>query len=201
MRKIPTLYQRDPMNPRYVMNVLHPDCQWVIDGEGKATYKWDGTAVRIDEHGVMWKRREIKSGKPIPKDFRQEGDIDPVTGKCVGWVRAEPTDKWHFEGLGNLIREQSSWPNREAAGTYELIGPKVQGNPHQSDRHVLIRHGWPELHGVPTGFDDLGRWLHNIQDPVFNALGVLANGFEGVVWHHPDGRMAKIKKRDFPSGS
>ena len=23
-------------------------------------------------------------------------------------------------------------------------------------------------------------------------------GLEGVVWHHPDGRMAKIKVTDFP---
>ncbi|GAA0391384.1 hypothetical protein GCM10009530_48340 [Microbispora corallina] len=24
-------------------------------------------------------------------------------------------------------------------------------------------------------------------------------GHEGLVWHHPDGRMAKIEARDFPS--
>ena len=23
--------------------------------------------------------------------------------------------------------------------------------------------------------------------------------FEGIVWHHPDGRMAKLKRRDFPA--
>jgi hypothetical protein len=26
-----------------------------------------------------------------------------------------------------------------------------------------------------------------------------AFGWEGVVWHHPDGRMAKLKARDLPS--
>ena len=23
-------------------------------------------------------------------------------------------------------------------------------------------------------------------------------GWEGIVWHHPDGRMAKLKVRDYP---
>jgi hypothetical protein len=26
-------------------------------------------------------------------------------------------------------------------------------------------------------------------------------GWEGVVWHHPDGRMAKLKARDLPSNT
>lgn len=26
-----------------------------------------------------------------------------------------------------------------------------------------------------------------------------AGGVEGIVWHHDDGRMAKIKARDFPA--
>jgi hypothetical protein len=26
-----------------------------------------------------------------------------------------------------------------------------------------------------------------------------ARPYEGIVWHHPDGRMAKLKKRDFPA--
>ena len=47
--------------------------------------------------------------------------------------------------------------------------------------------------GVPTRkydgtcvmFAGLAEWLH-------------AHPYEVIVWHHPDGRMAKIKKRDFP---
>ncbi len=32
---------------------------------------------------------------------------------------------------------------------------------------------------------------------------LLTRGFahEGIVWHHPDGRMAKLKRRDFPPRS
>lgn len=203
MRKIPTLYQRDPeTNLRYVKNEVHPDCQWVIDDEGTPTYKWDGTCVSIDENGIMSKRREVKEGKPVPDEFRQEGDPDPETGKRVGWVLVDltdPADKWHLEGLGHLISNQSDdepWPEN-AAGTYELIGPKVQGNRHSFDRHYLIRHGFHHdgrrsMCGmVPTGFEQLGEHLHGTVD--------LDPGFEGFVWHHPDGRMAKIKAKDFPT--
>jgi hypothetical protein len=30
------------------------------------------------------------------------------------------------------------------------------------------------------------------------VLAGAADGIEGIVWHHDDGRMAKIKARDFP---
>ncbi len=44
MKKIPTLFIRDPENPRYVTEEVHPDCQWVTRGEGVPTRKYDGTS-------------------------------------------------------------------------------------------------------------------------------------------------------------
>lgn len=190
MKKVPTLYIRDPAtNLRYVRNEVHPDCQWVINGEGQATYKYNGTAVLIDDDLEMWKRREVRAGQPDPDGFRQEGDADPNTGKRVGWVPidpADPNDRWHVEAWNNTDIDHITG-NR----TYELIGPKVQGNPHQCEEHRLERHGNFPINGLPTEFDELGAWLHTFasSDP----------GFEGVVWHHPDGRMAKIKVKDFPT--
>lgn len=196
MKKIPTLFERDPeTNLKYLTREVHPDCQWVIDGLGVATYKWNGTAVKIDESGIPSKRREVKLGRDAPPSFEQEGPADPETGKIVGWVPVEltaPEDRYHLEGFGWLIREwpeSTPWPEG-AAGTYELVGPKVQGNPHGFESHKLIRHGGTVLGFVPTDFDDLAAWLREqTRDE---------GGFEGVVWHHPDGRMAKIKVRDFP---
>ena len=75
------------------------------------------------------------------------------------------------------------------AGTYELIGPKVNGDPEHYGIHALILHAFAERLGdAPRDFDGLAAWLH-------------AHPYEGIVWHHPDGRMAKIKKRDFPAPS
>jgi hypothetical protein len=112
-------------------------------------------------------------------------ETDDTTGKRVGWVTVSggPEDKWHREALQN-DREKHS--EILADGTYELCGPKVQGNPEDYSEHTLIRHGSIKLDEVPRTFDTVSWWLHD-------------HSYEGVVWHHPDGRMAKIKKKDFPN--
>lgn len=201
MRKIPTLYERDPdTNYRTLTRTVHPDCRWVIDGEGWPTYKWNGTAVRIDNDGKAWKRRELRadfidrSGKRVtvepPAQWWQEGETDPATGKRVGWVPVDPddpADKWHREALkfaGPLI-----------PGTYELIGPKVQGNPHGLTNHWLVAHGYVRLYNVPTDYDELAEYMSDVAA----KRGAPPEGFEGIVWHHPDGRMCKIKAKDFPN--
>jgi len=46
--------------------------------------------------------------------------------------------------------------------------------------------GFDPATGLPT-FDTLRR---DLSGDCFR--------YEGVVWHHPDGRMAKLKRRDFP---
>ena len=37
MRKILTLFVRDPQDMRHVTREVHPDCAWVLAGEGVAT--------------------------------------------------------------------------------------------------------------------------------------------------------------------
>jgi hypothetical protein len=73
--------------------------------------------------------------------------------------------------------------------TYELVGPKIQGNPYNFTRHILIRHGSYCLADCPRDFDSLKQYLWQK-----NQGG---NYCEGVVFHHPDGRMAKIRFKDF----
>lgn len=183
MRKIPTIYIRDPAtNFRYVVDEQNPVCDWVFTGEGRPTFKWDGTAVLVDWGGAMWKRRAVKPGEPPPPDF-EEVDRDVVTGKRFGWVpcRADnPADLWHFEAYDNSTPD-GGW-------TYELIGPKVNGNRHNAKVHALAAHGARivDCPNPPT-FGELGEWLHDQR-----------SGFEGIVWYHDDGRTAKIKVRDFP---
>ena len=61
----------------------------------------------------------------------------------------------------------------------------MQGNPEQFETHVLIPHGKEELPGVPRDFNGIRDY--SAQHPEL----------EGIVWWHPDGRMAKIKNKDF----
>ena len=179
MKKIPTLFERDWSGDRSrVLQQIHAGCEWVLAGEGVATRKIDGTSCLVRD-GRLWKRRELRESDKAPPDFIP-ADVDLETKKTVGWVPVGdgPEDKFHREAWGDRAR---------ADGTYELVGPKVQGNPEREPGHALVRHGYGiagPLDDVPRTFDELREFL-------------AARDIEGIVWHHPDGRMAKIKKRDF----
>lgn len=182
MQKIPTLFVRNPDDRRHVLRDVNPECEWVIDGFGVATRKYDGTCVTLDEAGAWWARREVKPGKNIPAGY-QIVQHDETTGKLVGWepIAQSAFAKYHAEAAG--IR--TSWPH----GTYELCGPKVNGNPEDLERHTLIRHATAERVAPDLdcrSYDEIREFLARHQ-------------WEGLVYHGPNGLMAKVKKRDFPA--
>jgi len=182
VKKIPTLFRRDPDDRRRVLpDAVTPGCGWVLVGEGTATRKYDGTCVRLVDDR-WWARREVKVGKVSPPSF-EPVEHDEITGTTVGWEPAEQTGYARY--LLEAIGARSVW----IAGTYELCGPKVNGNPEGFERHVLVRHGADVLDlelvsGHPRcAYEAVRAYL-------------LARPWEGIVWHHPDGRRAKLKRRD-----
>lgn len=182
MKKIITLFQRNYDSDHLVRDEVTPGAEWVLAGEGKATRKWDGTCCLIRD-GRLYKRYTLKRGRTAPVDFEPVTEVDSETGKQEGWVNITTDDKWHKEALNDLNKNMPE-------GTYELVGPKIQGNPECVSSHMLLLHGDVELHGCPRFFSDLRDWFHLwFCDSPFSI--------EGVVWHHPDGRMVKIKGRDF----
>jgi hypothetical protein len=184
MEKIPTALVRDPNNRAKVLHEITPGCEWVFAGEGVPTRKWDGTCVMLDESGSWWARREVKFAKPTPPNFVAVTH-DAVTGKTQGWEPIEQSSfaKFHQEAL------EFATVNFEA-GTYELIGPKLNGNPEHVEVHYLLKHSY-----APTVAQLI---LPLTVESVCSALKRYCEkyGAEGVVWHHPDGRMAKLKGKD-----
>ncbi|MDF3280897.1 DUF5565 family protein [Gordonia sp. N1V] len=182
MKKIPTVFLRDPENHARVIPEVNPECQWVLDGEGVATVKWDGTCTMLDADGRWWARREVKPGKTPPDNWIAV-DADEVTGKRVGWepVEQSPFAKFHSEALTHVY-------NGSIRGrTYELVGPKINGNPRNTPWHLLIPHGTTELPTFPRTFDEMA-------DALTHQWAI--DHMEGVVWWHPDGRRAKLKAKD-----
>jgi len=176
MQKIPTIFLRNLENMKEILTTHNPDYLWVFNNEGKATRKYDGTCCLIKNRN-FFKRREIKKGKTSPIDFIQES-YDEITGKKTGWVPVIDSNenKYHLEAFNNHIFLD---------GTYELVGPKIQGNPEHYDSHVLIPHSTAEeFYNIPVDFDNLKKWL-------------TGRDIEGIVFHHSDGRMGKIKQCDF----
>ena len=184
MVKIPNIFVRDPENMRICLKRHNQICKWVFDGEGRAIRKYDGTCVMI-KNGEYFKRRAVRSGRLVPANFI-EVEYDPNTDKRVGWVEVSdnPNDKYHLEAFNSDLSD----------GTYELVGPKIQNNPENFDHHVLIKHSEAEEYSdIPRNFEGLKLWFRG-------------RDIEGIVFHHPDGRMGKIKKTDFglnrkPQGS
>lgn len=183
MQKIPTLFVRNPDDRAHVLPEVTPGCEWVLNGEGLATHKWDGTCTMLDDDGNWWARREVKPGKKMPDNYVAIS-IDEATGKTVGWEPIEQSSfaKFHAEALANS--------GAIVPTTYELCGPKINGNPESLTKHVLVLHGWSpqferfDIEGAPRDYDGLREWL-------------LGRHYEGLVWHHPDGRAVKLKAKDF----
>lgn len=177
MKKIISLFQRNYDGDRLVRDEVVPGAEWVIAGEGIATRKYDGTCCMV-RNGKLYKRYDAKAGKEPPVGFEPAQEPDATTGHWPGWVPVGdgPDDARHCE----------AWDAQSAHladGTYELCGPKVQKNPEGFERHILIAHGTDRMQ-CPRSFETLKAWLAE-QD------------IEGIVWHHPDGRMVKIKRKDF----
>jgi hypothetical protein len=175
MKKIPTVFLRNPEDLSKLLNEQNPECAWVFAGEGIATRKYDGACCMIRD-GVLYKRREFKGGVINSAGF-EILNYDSMTDKTVGWVKVGfgPEDCWFREAYLENLED----------GTYELLGPKVQGNPECCLKHYLHKHSEASVYpGIARDFEGLRQFLSSVN-------------MEGLVWHHPDGRMAKIKKRDF----
>jgi hypothetical protein len=179
MKKIISLFQRNYDGDRLVRDQVTPGAEWVIHGQGVATRKWNGTCCMIKD-GALFRRYDAKNGKKPPEGFIPAQEADPSTGHWPGWIRCDrdnPADQYFFEAFntGSVIRND---------GTYELVGPKVQGNPEGFKTHELMPHGEWLIESAPRNFTALKSYFEK-------------TSFEGIVWHHPDGRMVKIKRKDF----
>ena len=175
MKKIISLFKRNYEGDRQIINEIVEGAEWVVTGEGIATRKFDGTACAIINN-KFYKRYDVKKGKNIPLDAIPCQEPDLITGHHPHWVLIGngSEDKYFREALkGN-----------EPDGTYELCGEKINNNSEGFTGHHLIPHGKEIITDVPRTFDELKEWFRD-------------KNIEGIVWWHPDGRMVKIKKKDF----
>lgn len=179
MKKIISLFQRNYDGDHLVRDEVVAGAEWVLAGEGVAMRKWDGTCC-LWKDGRLWKRYDAKQGKTPPDGFVAAQDPDPKTGHWPGWVLVGvgPEDRWHREAL------EVAFAPHLYDGTYELIGPKINGNSEKEVCHRLVRHNAYTLEDAPRNFQGVKKYLENA-------------GIEGIVWHRENGDMVKIKRKDF----
>ena len=178
MKKLSTLFKKNPENLGRVINEINPENEWALKF-GIPTRKFDGTSCAII-NGELYKRFDLKKGRTLPKNAIPCQEADKITGHHPHWVlcdRSDKSNKYHFEAFDKY--------NDFTDGTYELCGPKIQGNPEKLPNHCLIKHGFHRLTLKFFDFESVRYYLET-------------KNIEGIVFHHlTDGRMCKIRKSDF----
>jgi len=180
MKKMTTLYKKNPLDLSKVINEISPENEWVFK-YGIPTRKFDGTACMI-LNSILYKRYDVKKGRKVPPNAIPCQEPDQITGHHPHWIKCErnnPSDKYHFKAFD--IRED------KYDGTYELCGEKIQGNPEKIEGHHLIKHGTYIIPITDFSFEGLKEYLSNPEHDI-----------EGIVFHEKNGgRMCKIRKSDF----
>ena len=177
MIKIPCVFVRDftDKNKAVLTKEIALGCEWVLNGEGKATRKYDGTACAVI-NGVKYARYDAKRGKKPPAGAIPCCPPDEVTGHHPHWILLdENTHKYIIEAFGDSFYED---------GTFEAVGEKINANKESLKGHHVVRHGETEVICPDRTFEGIFKCLSGSR-------------IEGIVFHHPDGRMAKIRRNDY----
>lgn len=185
MKKLPTLFKRKFENNRIVSieNVVTPGMEWILDGQGTATEKLDGSCCAII-NGKFYRRYDAKNGRVPPDGSIPCCDPDPITGHWPHWALVDFEDssvKWYVQAY----KESNGQDLKD--GTYEVIGPHFQSNPYHLEKDILERHGIRVLKDVPRTFEGIQNYLES-------------HYIEGIVFWKDDMPMCKIKRRDFGFG-
>ncbi len=173
------------------------DYEWVFEEDAVvATEKLNGSNVCI-----------VVENQEIVEVFNRQNRIEPLH-----------ENKWNLfvvEGIHNSLRRGYLDLDELENGLYygELVGPKMGSrdvkNPYDMDVHVwlpfelyckekLKYNSWGKY---PKRFDSIKSWFKNGLIPLFYSKwhGLTYDeaereGYvEGIVFHHPDGRKAKIR--------
>lgn len=167
MQKIQTMYTRDESRKG------HP-----VQPGVKPECAWVENGEGEPTHKIDGANVRIKGGKLYKRKKPKGGDYDNAS-----YILADPddpSDAWIMGAFFSLGRRRD--------GIYEAVGPKIQGNPEKYALHRLVRVvplcDSLSLGEVPRSFEGLRQYFQ------YHAI-------EGIVFHHPDGRLAKIKRRDF----
>jgi hypothetical protein len=189
MKKIPTLFKREFENHSVVRTLpeVTEGMEWVLNGEGEATIKMDGSCCAII-NGELYKRYDAKRGKKPPEGAIPCCDPDPVTGHWPHWVKVyheRPSDKWFVEAFVNTpgVMIDNHAINYLPNGTYEAIGPHFQGNPYGLTGDILVPHGVEKIE-VERSYEGIKQYLTD-------------HYIEGIVFWKDGEPKCKIKRSDF----
>ncbi|MDB2237065.1 RNA ligase family protein [Halorubrum ezzemoulense] len=168
---------------------------WVFeDDDVLAVEKLDGEniAVYIDENGEVGDIY-TREGNPVEPfgdpqySYIVKGVIESYNR---GWLESLESGELHYG---------------------ELLGPQSQGNKYDLDEHVWVPFSYAQENFAyeswgkyPTDYETISGWFEESLIPLFAArahnLSFDETGdeyVEGIIFTHPDGRMAKLRRNMF----
>lgn len=201
MKKMPIIFDMT-FNEDGDREVIHTICTEIRNlvnstlaegGHIIPTFKRDGTAVFRDADGDWFTRRAVRPGKEAPEGFIPL-ETDPNTGITFGW---EPKDsssmkKFLNRAIARFIEDNEAEPPKGT--TFELLGPKINGNPEKVAADELRIHGCERATEFPTIEDIL-----NSDDPFAMLKPIFADfrakHIEGIVFWLADADSNLIEPR------
>ena len=182
MPKIESPFIRKEINGDYIVtDEIEEGYEWVFEDESvMAIEKLHGTNVSI---------------------LIQDGNITSIWNRTERLPFFNKGKKYIIEGLLNSFERgyMEFLPDGQHFG--ELIGKKVNGNPYKIEGHLWIpfeifaqKHlrykSWGKY---PKDFNTISEWFKELM-PLYSLMQNNGTKFcEGIVFTHPDGRMAKLR--------
>jgi len=184
MPKIESPFVREMIDGKYLLtDKITEGYEWVFEDESvMAIEKLHGTNVSI----------VIIDGNVTEMYNRTERV--PFINKTKAWMTQgllESKKRGYLEVLG------------DGQHFGELIGPRVNSNPYHLNEHMwipfktyaqkhLLYKSWGKY---PKDFDTISAWFKDDLFSLLNRTRSTGSEFvEGVVFTHPDGRMAKLRR-------
>ena len=186
VKKMPALFVIN-RETHEATNEINEPAAWIFEEPARATLKRDGTSITVTGDGQVFARRSVKRGKTAPPDFIL-AETDSFTGHSFG---LEPIEQSGF----NKMFKEAVGEGSLTAGTYELCGPKVNGNPEGLASHKLLAHGSDEADEIPDMSKLSRAEAYETLKTIF--AGYKERGIEGVVWWGAKGKRTKLRVKDF----
>ena len=185
MPKLESPFIRKDINNKYIVTPeIDPNYTWVFEDESvRAIEKLDGTNVSI----------VIENNKIVSV-----------------WNRENPVDMLEISPIMDGVRvSYQKGYCKFTDGQYfgEVIGEKINGNKHDIKGNIWIPlskmwnmlsyNSWGQY---PKDFDTISEWFKNGLISLYGMQshnGAKDKYCEGIVFTHPDGRMAKLRRDMF----
>ena len=192
--KIKSPFVRETINGKYVVTPKFQEgYEWILEPQVRAVDKLHGTNIAV----------HMSNGEIIAIDNRDTR----IFSKPINLVGKQDVHKTRIL-FGMLNCMSKKWLDGLKDGIHygELIAPEINGNLHETTIPMFVPFdylyrkcywiSWSKGE-YPKTFDSLNEWFKTLPSLFSKRVGGKEVLAEGLIFTHPDGRMAKLRRDMF----